>query len=143
MRVSLLAGLLLLAGACAKPSPQRAPAPVDDQVADQITDLVTEALRADARFEPADSLYDSGAILVADGTRRTGLPRFAGITTGGQVQVGSSQVEVSGGFAWALLEYRWLASNANVARQARLTAILTRSGQGAWRIMHAHSSSVR
>jgi hypothetical protein len=143
MRARILAGLLLLAGACAKPAPQHSPTPVDDQIADQITDLVTEALRADARLEAADSLYEPGAVLVADGTRQTTLPRFAGISAGGQVQVGSSQVEVGQGFAWALLEYRWVAANANLAREARLSAVLLRSAQGTWHIVHGHSSSVR
>jgi hypothetical protein len=104
---------------------------------------MTEALRADARMERADTLYDPSAVIVADGERRAGVPRYAGVTANGQVVVGSSQVEVSRTFAWAYLEYRWLAPDQNLARVARLTVLLVPNRAGSYKILQAHSSSLR
>lgn len=121
------------------PTPQGA----DAEAADRVTDLITEALRADARMDRADSLYDSGAIIVADGERRTSVPRYAGISSGGQVAVGSSQIDATRGFAWAYIEYRWLAPGQNLVREARLTAVLAPTGTGSFHILSAHSSTIR
>jgi ketosteroid isomerase-like protein len=141
MRFRILPVLLLVALACAKSAPSHSPTPLSGQAADQITDLVTDALKADARLERADSLYDPAALLIADGNRRGGVPRYAGITGGGNVEVGSSQVEVAQGFAWVYAEYRCVAPASNLARDGRVTVIMTRSEAGTWRIVHAHSSS--
>jgi hypothetical protein len=141
MRVRLLPALLVIGLACAKSSPSHSPTPLSGQAADQITDLVTEALQADARLERADSLYDPAVLIIADGNRRGGVPRYAAITPGGKVEVGSSQVEVGKGFAWVYAQYRWMATGSNLARDASLTVILTQSGPTGWKIVHAHSSS--
>jgi hypothetical protein len=77
MRSSLLLALLVISLACAKSSSSRSPTPLSAQAADQITDLVTEALTADARLERADSLYDPVVLIIADGNRRGGVPRYA------------------------------------------------------------------
>jgi hypothetical protein len=144
MRDKLLYFTLALA-ACGRGPSLQAPHPTDAaQLADHLTDLVTEALRADARFQPADSLYSPDALLVADGARRVTIPRFAGIERGGQVAVGSSQVEVTRTLAWVYVEYRWLAPSLNLAHEARATALLVPNGTGGtWTIVHAHSSSLR
>ena len=141
MRASFLPTLLVIGLACAKSSPSPSPTPISGQVADQITDLVTEALQADARLERADSLYDPAVLIIADGNRRGGVPRYAAITAGGKVEVGSSQVEVGHGFAWVYAQYRWMATGSNLARDASLTMILTQSRPVGWKIVHAHSSS--
>ena len=113
-------------------------------LADLTTEIVTEALRADARGEGADTLYTSSALIVADGQRRTGPPRFAGTGRDGQVAVTSSQVEISRTVAWVYAEYRWFSTRNNQAREGRVTMILSsESSGGRWRITHAHSSSVR
>jgi hypothetical protein len=94
MRAEACLVLSLLLTACGGGNPASgAPRPldVDAEAADRVTDVITEALRADARMQRADSLYDAGAIIVADGERRTSVPRYAGISSGGQVAVGSSQ----------------------------------------------------
>ncbi|HEY7029043.1 MAG TPA: nuclear transport factor 2 family protein [Gemmatimonadales bacterium] len=141
MRSSLFPALLVAGLACAKSSPTHSPTPLSGQAADQITDLVTEALAADARLERADSLYDPAVLIVADGNPRGGVPRYAAITAGGKVEVGSSQVEVGQGFAWVYAQYRWMATGTNLARDATVTVIMTRAGPAGWRIVHAHSSS--
>ena len=141
MRGSLLPAILVIGLACAKSSPSHSPTPLNTQAADQITDLVTEALTADARLERADSLYDPAVLITANGNRRGGVPRYAAITPGGKVEVGSSQVEVGKGFAWVYPQYRWMATGSNLARDASLTVILTQSGPTGWKIVHAHSSS--
>ena len=141
MRASLFPALLVAGLACAKSSPSHSPTPLSGQAADQITDLVTEALSADARLERADSLYDPAVLIIADGSRRGGVPRYAAITGGGKVEVGSSQVEVGQGFAWVYAQYRWMATGTNLARDATVTMILTKAGPAGWRIVHAHSSS--
>ena len=79
MRGSLLPAILVIGLACAKSSPAHSPTPLNTQAADQITDLVTEALTADARLERADSLYDPAVLIIADGNRRRGVPRYAAI----------------------------------------------------------------
>jgi hypothetical protein len=143
MRVESIAGLLLLIACGPSRAPTPSPGAPDTQAADVVTDLMTEALRADARMERADTLYDPSAVIVADGERRSGVPRYAGVTPNGQVVVGSSQVEVSRSFAWAYLEYRWLSPDQNLARVARLTVLLVPNRAGTYKILQAHSSSVR
>ncbi len=121
-----------------------APLPAEPSVADLLTELATAALAADARLDPADSLFDPDAEVIADGHRRTVPPRFAGVETGGQIVIGSSRVDVSGNFAWALLEYRWLAPGQNLIREGKATLVFARGADGrSWRITHAHSSLVR
>lgn len=137
-----IAFLALTAG-CHHPAPVMPPAPAnfDVPVADRIAELATTALQADARLEPADSLYGPDVEIIADGQRRIAPPRYAGIDPGGQIAVGSTRVDVTGNFAWALVEYRWLAADQNLLREGRATFVFARAaGSGRWRIMHAHSS---
>lgn len=108
---------------------------------DRLSDLVAAALDADARLEPADSLYTDDALIVADGQPRQGPPRFAGVGTGGTVAVTSSRLEVRGATAWVHVEYRWLSAREGTAKEGRATLVFTPDDKGAWRIRHAHSSS--
>jgi hypothetical protein len=80
-------------------------------------------------------------LIIADGNRRAGVPRYAAITAGGKVEVGSSQVEVGQEFARVYAQYRWMAMGSNLAGDASLTVIMTRAGPAGWKIVHAHSSS--
>ena len=111
--------------------------PLDDRV----LEVIVAALESDARLEPADSLYDREAIIVANGEVRHSPPRFAGIGQGGAIAVASSRMEMRGALAWAQLEYRWMSTAAGIARDGRATFIMTPNDNGAWQIRHAHSSS--
>ena len=121
------------------------PGPEQSALADRLGDIVTEALRADARGETADSLYALDAQLIADGRFRTTPPRFAGVGSGGQVAVNSSQIELRGALAWISLDYRWISTRENLAREAKATFVLAPdpTDRGRWRILHAHTSSVQ
>lgn len=136
--------LFLVSAACAGTGaapPASAPRAVE--LADAIAERAALALAADARLERADSLYAGDSEIIADGARRTAPPRFSGIAAAGQVSVGSSRVEVSGSFAWVLMEYRWLSAAEDRAREANVTILFSRQADGQWRISHAHSSGVR
>jgi hypothetical protein len=138
-----LTGLLLLlslgCGGSASPPPSPAPVASDDR----LSEIIAAALEADARMDPADSLYTPEAAIVADGTDRGLLPRYAGIGPGGAVAVTASRTEVRGGLAWAQVEYRWVATREGIAREGRVTFVLVPDERGAWRIRHAHSSTAR
>jgi hypothetical protein len=122
-------------GAVAGPSPALSAA-----VADQLAELATLALDLDARAQPAETLYAPGAEILAEGRRRSGVPRFAGVEAGGQAVVGSTRVDVIGSMAWALLEYRWLSPEQHMLREGRATLVFALDARGRWRIVHAHSS---
>ncbi|HXW96132.1 MAG TPA: nuclear transport factor 2 family protein [Gemmatimonadales bacterium] len=135
--------LLALATACSRPAPTTGAVVALPPAADLLGEMATAALIADARLEAADSLYTQDAEIIAEGRRRMEPPRFAGIEAGGQVIVGSTRVDLSGNFGWALVEYRWLAADQNLLREGRATLVFVRAaGTGAWRITHAHSSLV-
>ena len=136
--------LALLAAACWGARRAGAPAPVFSPgvVEEPITALLTAALDADGRQEPADSLWDPEATVVANGVRRTGPPRFAGVEPGGEVAISSSRLEVRQSLVWVYLEYRWVSMKDGVAREGKATVLLTPRPDGSgWRIVHAHSST--
>ncbi len=141
-RAALLAALATMG--CAG---RRATAPVAMpgaiELADEIADRAAHAITADARLERADSLYAPDAELIADGARRVVPPRYAGVSDAGQVSIGSSRVEVSGAFAWVVVEYRWFSAGQDLFREARATILFGRQPDGRWRISHAHSSTAR
>ena len=113
-------------------------------VEEPITAVLTAALQADGRNEPADSLWDSQATVVANGQLRAGPPRFAGIAAGGggEVAITSSRLELRQTLVWVYLEYRWLSVTSGVAREGKATVLLTpRSVGSGWRIVHLHSST--
>ena len=110
-------------------------------VEEPVTTVIAAALDADRRLEPADSLWDPEATVVAGGVERYAPPRFAGVEPGGEVAVTSSRLDVRSGLAWVYVEYRWISLNEAVAREGRATVLLIpkQDGKG-WRITHVHSS---
>lgn len=113
-------------------------------VEEPVTALLLAALHADNTLEPADSLWDAGATVVADGELRPEAPRFAGIGVGGEVAITTSRLEVRQSLIWVYLEYRWLSLRDGAAREGKATVLLTPRPNGTgWRIVHAHSSTAR
>ncbi len=145
--------LLVLAAGCAAPragspvsptSYSSSTAPRSAEAADVVSDVIAAALAADATLLSADSLYSPSALIVADGQHRSLPPRFAGVEAGGQVNIASSQVEIARGFAWAYVEYRWLSTKSNLAREGRATLVLVPGkSSSSWIIVHANSSAAR
>lgn len=144
-RVRAALTLVVLAG-CARSS---APAPsyrtvgTSAEAAEaQVSAVITQVLEAEARGEYPDSLYTTSAVIVLNGRTRSTPPFFAGVGTGGEIAVSSSQMDIRPGLAWGLVEYRWN-SREGVTREGRATFVL-RSGEGGrWQIEHLHSSSPR
>ncbi len=136
-------GLVVSLSDCAARSGPRAPAATPSQIEEPVTALMQAALDADARGERADSLWTSDATIIADGELRDEPPRFAGVGTGGAIAITESRLDLRQGVAWVYLEYRWSEMQAGTIREARATVVLTSGGDDRWRIVHAHSSSVR
>ena len=141
MRGSFRYSILLLLGCGGSAPPPLGPAPVASD--DRVSETIAAALEADARMEPADSLYTPEAVIVADGTERGMLPRYAGVGPGGAIAVTASRLEVRGAVAWAQVEYRWVATREGIAREGQVTFVMVPDQRGAWRIRHAHSSTAR
>lgn len=133
----------LSAGCSGGSPPPGGPVPLTALVSadDRVSEVINAALEADARLDPADSLYQPDADVVANGTRRFVPPRFAGVEPGGAVAVASARIELRAGLAWATVEYRWMSTVEGRASEGRATVILTPGDAGGWRIRHAHSSS--
>ena len=140
--ISLSSALLLIGcGTSSMPQPSTSVLPAEDVEA--LESIATSALEADARMERADSLYLGDAEVIATGSRRGDVPRFAGIEAGGQVALGSIRVDQAGNFAWATFDYRWLAASEDRFHEGRATMVFTRTTTGkgtVWRIAHLHSS---
>lgn len=100
------------------------------------------ALTADAALGTADSTWAPEAEALANGGSRENPPRFAGIGVGGSVQIGSTRIAVTRGFVWGMIEYRWIPPDPtdNVVVGVA-TVIIGRDREGAWRILHLHSST--
>jgi hypothetical protein len=116
-------------------------APANDT--DALEALATYALKADARLDPADTLFTTDVEVIADGMRRNGVPRFAGVESGGQVVLGSIRIDQAENFAWASFDYRWLAGDREQFHEGRATVVFTRvaaTAGASWRIAHLHSS---
>lgn len=108
----------------------------------QVDALVRAALQLDAgSSRAADTLYASDATVFANGRMRFAHPRFAGISYGGRIALGSSSVTVEGRWAWAVVDYRWIGSQPNQIESGRATVVCVRRDKG-WRIIHAHSSQL-
>jgi len=113
-------------------------------MADRLAEFAATTLAADALADQVDTVFLPDADVIADGRRRNTAPRFAGVETGGQVVVGSTRVDLAGSFAWALVEYRWMAPGQDRIREGRATLVFVRREGGAgWGIAAAHSSEVR
>lgn len=106
-----------------------------------ITAVIAAALDADRRLEPADSLWDPDATIIAGGVERYAPPRFAGVEPGGEVAITSTRLDVRSALAWVYVEYRWISLNEAVAREGRATVLLVPRADGrGWKITHTHSS---
>jgi hypothetical protein len=104
--------------------------------------LIRAALLLDvASNRAADTLYAPEAVVVANARQRFAHPRFAGVSYGGRITLGSSAVTVEGRWAWAVVDYRWIGSAPNQIEAGRATFVCVRRGQG-WRILHLHSSQL-
>jgi len=134
---------LLLGVACAGQPAARSPLP-DPVEADQLAVLAAAVLEADGGTAQSDTLFAADAEIIADGHRRTGSPRFAGVGERGRVVVGSTRVDLVGEFAWAVLRYQWLSADENIINEGQATLVLMRQpGVRSWRVVHAHSSQSR
>jgi hypothetical protein len=110
----------------------------------EINRVIEEALQADVRSQPADSLYSSHAMVIADGRVRRLPPRFAGVAAGGEIAITSTQMEIRGGTAWGDVEYRWVSDRTYQARSARASFVLTPAqGRQGWWVVQAHSSTAK
>ena len=106
------------------------------------TALMTRAFRADAELRNPDSLYVPNAEIVANGAPRGDAPRFAGVDSGGSVQIGSSRIAVSGSFVWGTAQYRWVPKAlGGKAVEGWATFVIGQLRDGSWRVFHAHSST--
>jgi hypothetical protein len=133
--------VLLLLG-CGSSRPTQTPILSPGVIEEPVTAVLVAALEADSRFQPADSLWDPDATVVANGELRYAPPRFAGVEPGGEVAITSSRLEVRQSLIWVFLEYRWLSVKEGVARAGRATVLLTPRAEGAgWKIIHLHSST--
>jgi hypothetical protein len=137
---ALLAALLGCAAAPPAAGAPPAPASAGEAAEAEISAALARALGGGPA---ADSLFSPDATVIADGVRVVDGPRFAALGPGGAAAIASSQVDVRNGIAWALLDYRWVAPEANLAREAWATVILAPRPAGGWWIVHAQSSSVR
>ena len=134
--------LLTALTACSSGAPLSTPVLSPGAVEEPVSAVVAAALSADARAEPADTLWDRDATVVANGTLRAGPPRFAGVGQGGEVAITASRLEVRQSLVWIYLEYRWLALKDGTAREGKATLLLVPRGAGlGWKLIHAHSST--
>ena len=139
LRIEVIA-VLLVGAACAGQPAARAPVP-DPADADRLATLAAATLESDGGAAQSDTLFAQDAEIIADGHRRSGSPRFAGVGKRGRVVVGSARVDLVGGFAWAVLRYQWLSAEENIINEGQATLVLMRQpGTMSWRIVHAHSS---
>jgi hypothetical protein len=144
---TLLAGMLAVGCAQAPPPEPTIHTPVTTSLealeADSVASIVIERLLAsDALLEEPDSLFADGAIVIADGEVRLSVPRLAGVGLGGRVHLVTSQVSTRGAFVWGVLEYRWLpVFESDAVRGGVATVVIARLRDGAWRIVHLHSSA--
>lgn len=108
----------------------------------QVDAVIRAALQLDAGSNrAADTLYASDAVVIANARMRFAHPRFAGISYGGRITLGSSSVTVEGRWAWAVVDYRWIGSQPNQIETGRVT-VVCRNDRTGWRIVHAHSSQM-
>lgn len=136
--------LLLLTGACSHQRMPEARPIVGGGNEAEITSVLEQALEADSKSQPADSLYSPHAVVITEGRVSRLPPRFAGIGTGGEVAITSTQLEMRGTAAWGDVEYRWESGRSNRAEVGRATFVLTPAqGRRGWWIVQAHSSVAR
>jgi len=138
--------LVLLAGCSHRAAPGAQftiPMSVQSLEADSIAHgMVQRAFDADARLVTPDSLYIPDAEIIVNGAPRAEPPRFAGVDSGGSMQLGSSRFSVTGSYVWGTVQYRWVpGSNAKKMADGWATLVIARLKSGDWRIVHVHSST--
>ena len=137
----LLAGALLWSAACVS----RAVTPRGTEAApttEAIEPTARLAMTLDAKGDAtADTLYAPDAVVVANARVRLAAPRLAGVGNGGQVTVIGATVTLEGGFAWVMLDYRWINAQQRQAEAGRATFVFERRERG-WKIVHLHSSQL-
>lgn len=134
-----LAALVL--GACGRPPRRDIGIPVAGTTV-EIDALVRAALTLDAAADrAADTLYAPEAVVLANARQRFAAPRFAGVSYGGRVTLGSTSVTVEGRWAWGVIDYRWIGSQRTQVEAGRATVVCVRRERG-WRIIHLHSSQL-
>lgn len=141
-------GLLLLCAACAHPSAPPQPVVIaapGSFYADSIAHhLILTAFEADAALRTPDSVYIANAEIIADGAPRIDPPLLAGVGQGGTIELGSSRFAVTSNFVWGTTQYRWVpADPAQRIVEGWATLMIGQDRDGAWRILHLHSSTVR
>ena len=150
MRMCVAVAVAGLLAACSRAVPMGPPSAAnavavttDVLVADSVGGVLLERLlEGESRGRDPDSLFAAEAITIADGSVRLGAPRLAGAMPGGRVQLISTRIAASGAFAWGVIEYRWMPPvGGGLLRQGLATIMIGRQRDGAWRILHLHSSS--
>lgn len=113
--------------------------------ADSIAELLIDRLMtSESDLTESDSLYAAAAITIANGALRNQVPRLAGVGLGGHVQLMSSRINAHGGFAWGILQYRWLPRFGTGGIQIGLaTMVITPQADSGWRIVQLHSSTTQ
>jgi SnoaL-like domain len=142
-RPALLVAAVLLAGCVTR---TRRLAPTGGLTALGTPELVEaiarQALILDASAaRAADTLYAPEALVIANARVRLAAPRFAGVGYGGRVTVATASATLEGRFAWIVVDYRWVNSQANQAEAGRATFVCEQRPSG-WKIEHVHSSQL-
>lgn len=109
---------------------------VSDQ---EVRAVVRRAMELDAAGQPADSLYQTGSTIVANGRPRLSSPRYAGIGRGGVLSIQNISMELSLPLAWGVVRYAWAARDGTSLEAGQATFVLERGPTG-WQIVHVHSS---
>ncbi len=137
-------GVVTLAGCAHQPLHPAMYLSPDAMFADSLANqLIISAFTADEHDSTPDGVYAPQAQVIANGEVRAAPPRFAGVEGDGMLQLGSSDVAVTGDFVWGTFEYRWIPSApGGLAVAGRATIIIGRDPRGEWRILHVHSSTV-
>lgn len=139
-RSAAVAAIVL--GACATRPPRRELGIPVAGTTVEVEALVRASLTLDAAADrAADTLYAPEAVVLANARARFAAPRFAGVSYGGRVTVGSTSVTVEGRWAWAVIDYRWIGSQRSQVEAGRATVVCVRRERG-WRIIHLHSSQL-
>lgn len=139
-RSAALAGLALL-GACGTRPRREIGIPVAGTTV-EVEGVIRAALQLDAAADrAADTLYAAESVVLANARQRFAAPRFAGVSYGGRMAIGSTSVTVEGRWAWAVIDYRWIGSQRTQVEAGRATVVCVKRDRG-WRILHVHSSQL-
>lgn len=142
-RCALLVATIFVAGCVTR---TRRLAPASGMTAlgtpELVEGMARQALILDASaVRAADTLYAPDALVIANARVRLAAPRFAGVGYDGRVSVAAASATLEGRFAWVVVDYRWISSQANQAEAGRAT-FLCEQRPGGWKIVHVHSSQV-